>query len=304
MIFIVSLGFLIKASDLFVVSAEKIGLALGVSPFIIGVTIVAFGTSLPELATSIASVYAGSSQIVIGNVVGSNITNILLIIGVVSIVGKGIDLNYNIMEIDMPLLLTSALLMWFALMDGHLDYFEVGLFLVSLGIFLLYSIKKKRIAVEDGDVLKVSYFLYLIIAGLVIYFSADYVIYGLKGIAELANIDESVISLGALALGTSLPELVVSIAAIKRKNHSIAVGNVVGSNIFNTYGVLGVSSLFGSLAIPKGFLEVSIPMMVGITILFGFVMALRKVSKWEGYMLLILYLFFLYSLTKISPVIN
>ncbi len=302
--FIVSLAFLIKASDMFVSSAEKIGLALGVSPFIIGVTIVAFGTSLPELATSIASVYAGSSQIVIGNVVGSNITNILLIIGVVAIVGGGINLDYNIMEIDMPLLLSSAFLMWFTLMDGHLDYFEVGLYIVALGVFLLYSIKKKRILVADDDELKVSYFLYLLLAGIIIYFSADYVIYGLKGIAEFMKIDESVISLGALALGTSLPELVVSLAAIARKNHSIAVGNVVGSNIFNTYGVLGVSSLFGTLAIPKVILQVSIPMMVGITVLFGFVMALRKVSKWEGYMLLILYLFFLYSLTKIAPAIN
>ena len=289
---------------MFVSSAEKIGVALGVSPFIIGVTIVAFGTSLPELATSVASVYAGSSQIVIGNVVGSNITNILLIIGIVAIVGGGINLDYNIMEIDMPLLLSSAFLMWFALMDGHLDYFEVGLFIIALGIFLLYSIKKKRIIVADGDEIKASYFLYLVLAGIIIYFSADYVIYGLKGIAEFMKIDESVISLGALALGTSLPELVVSLAAITRKNHSIAVGNVVGSNIFNTYGVLGVSSLFGSLTIPKVILQVSIPMMVGVTVLFGFVMALRKVSKWEGYMLLVLYIFFLYSLTKIAPAIN
>lgn len=289
---------------MFVGSAEKIGLALGVSPFIIGVTIVAFGTSLPEMATSIASVYAGSSQIVIGNVIGSNITNILLIIGVVAIVGKGINLNYNIMEVDMPLLLGSALLLWFSLMDGVIDYFEVGLFFIALAIFLLYSIKKQRVGIEDGDVLKISYFFYLLMSGIIIYFSADYVIYGLKGIAEIAKIDESVISLGALALGTSLPELVVSLAAIARKNHSIAVGNVVGSNIFNTYGVLGVASLFGKLVIPNVMLEVFLPMMVAITIMFGFIMALRKVSKTEGYMLLVFYIFFIYSLSKMAPEIN
>ena len=292
----VSLALLIKASDIFVTSAEKIGLALGVSPFIIGVTIVAFGTSLPELATSIASVYAGSSQIVIGNVVGSNITNILLIIGVVAIVGKGIDLNYNIMEIDMPLLISSAFLMWFALMDGHIDYFEVALFLSALAVFLLYSIRKKRIEVIDDKKLKASYFIWLLVSGVLIYFSADYVIYGLKGIAQGMNIDESVISLGALALGTSLPELVVSLAAIRRKNHSIAVGNVVGSNIFNTYGVLGVASLFGTLKMPPEILHYSIPMMLGVTIMFAFVILLRKVSEWEGFILLIFYIFFLYSL--------
>ncbi len=295
---------MIKSSDVFVTAAEKIGLALGISPFIIGVTIIAFGTSLPELATSIASVYAGSSQIVIGNVVGSNITNILLIIGVVAIIGNGINLNYNIMEIDMPLLLGSAMLLWFTLMDGQIDYFDVALFLVALSIFLMYSIKKKRAKIEDGDKLKLSYFLFLLASGILIYFSADFVIYGLKGIAEIIKIDESVISLGALALGTSLPELVVSLAAIARKNHSIAVGNVVGSNIFNTYGVLGIASLFGPLKIPKAIMEYSIPMMVGITVMFGFVMALRKVSKWEGYMLIVFYVFFLYSLYKIAPAVN
>lgn len=302
MIFVVSLAFLIKASDIFVDAAEKIGLALGVSPFIIGVTIVAFGTSLPELATSIASVSAGSSEIVIGNVIGSNITNILLVIGFVAIIGKGIDLNYNIMSIDMPLLIASALLMWFTLMDGNINYFEVSLYLISLAIFLIHSIKKKRIGKDNDIKLKPIYFLLLVIGGVIIYFSAEYVIFGLKGIATLANVKESTISLGALALGTSLPELVVSLSAVKRHNHSIAVGNVVGSNIFNTYGVLGVASLFGSLEIPPEIISFSIPLMVGITIMFAFVMLTKRVSRWEGYMLIVFYAFFIYSLTQLETI--
>ena len=295
-----SLAVLIKASDVFVDSAEKIGLALGVSPFIIGVTIVAFGTSLPELATSIASVREGLSGVVIGNVVGSNITNILLVVGVVAIIGKGIDLNYNIMNIDMPKLIGSALLMWYTISDGHIDKFEVFLYLASLVIFLVYSIRKEREDKAERPVLKPVYFLYVLLGGIAITVSAEYVIKGLKGIAEIAEIDETIISTGALALGTSLPELVVSLAAIKRKNHSIAIGNVVGSNIFNTYGVLGIASLVGNLEISDSILSFSAPFMVGITIMFAFVMLTKRVSRWEGYMLLLFYSFFIYNLTKLS----
>ncbi len=300
MIFVISLAVLIKSSDVFVDSAEKIGLALGVSPFIIGVTIVAFGTSLPELATSIASVQLGSSEIVIANVVGSNITNILLVVGVVAVVGKGIDLNYNIMNIDMPMLIASSILMWFTISDGSLNLFEVSLFLIALIVFLTHSIKKKRVKDDNQPALNPMSFLLLVIGGLLIYFSAEYVIQGLKGIAKIGNVDEAIISSGALALGTSLPELVVSLAAVKRNNHSIAIGNVVGSNIFNTYGVLGVASLFGNLVFPESILTFSAPFMIAITMMFAFVMLTKKVSRWEGYMLLIFYSYYIYNLTQLG----
>jgi len=300
LIFVISLAVLIKSSDVFVDSAEKIGLALGVSPFIIGVTIVAFGTSLPELATSIASVQLGSSEIVIANVVGSNITNILLVVGVVAVVGKGIDLNYNIMNIDMPMLIASSILMWFTISDGSLNLFEVSLFLIALIVFLTHSIKKKRVKDDNQPALNPMSFLLLVIGGLLIYFSAEYVIQGLKGIAKIGNVDEAIISSGALALGTSLPELVVSLAAVKRNNHSIAIGNVVGSNIFNTYGVLGVASLFGNLVFPESILTFSAPFMIAITMMFAFVMLTKKVSRWEGYMLLIFYSYYIYNLTQLG----
>ncbi len=286
-------------------SSEKIGLALGVSPFIIGVTIVAFGTSLPELATSIASFETGASEIVIGNVVGSNITNILLIIGAVAVIGKGIDLEYDIMDVDIPLLLGSAILLWFTLWDGSISLVEVILLLASLVIFLLYSIRKQRDEKDANNEFKMIFLIKLIIAGVVIYFSAEYVIHGLKGIARIANIPESTISLGALALGTSLPELIVSLSAIKRNNHSIAVGNVVGSNIFNTYGVVGISSLFGTLVIPPNILGFSIPLMVGLTFLFAAIIMNKKVSIWEGLLLLTFYIYYMYSLVDTTvPVVN
>ena len=133
-----------KASDWFIDSAEQIGLSLGVSPFIIGVTIVAFGTSLPELATSIASVLSGESEIVTGNVIGSNITNIALVLGIAAVVSNKIELEYNIWHIDMPFLWGSAFLLWFVLRDFHFSVFEGLLFLLGIVVFLTYSFKSEE----------------------------------------------------------------------------------------------------------------------------------------------------------------
>ena len=143
-LFAASLFVLVKASDWFVGSAENIGLAFGVSPFIIGVTIVAFGTSLPELAASIAAVFSGSSEIVVGNVVGSNITNILLVLGLTAVINRQIKLDFNVMDIDMPLLLGSAFLLWFVLADLQVTLVEAAILLVGMFIFLMNSIGGKR----------------------------------------------------------------------------------------------------------------------------------------------------------------
>ena len=144
--FVGSLALLVYSSDWFIDSAEAIGLSFGISPYIIGVTIVAFGTSLPELATSIASLYAGESSVVVGNVIGSNITNVLLILGVVAVMTKnGIRMQGQmIMEIDMPLLVISAFLLYFTLLDGHFSIFEAVLLFGSLLIFLINSMRTDK----------------------------------------------------------------------------------------------------------------------------------------------------------------
>ena len=214
-IFIVSLAALLKASDWFVDAAEKIGLSLGVSPFIIGVTIVAFGTSLPELATSIAAVHSGSSEIVIGNVIGSNITNILLVLGITAIVGKRITMNFNVMDIDMPLLLASAVFLFFALRDSQISLIEALLFLVALGVFLVNSFGQREKDEERPKSSARDYAL-LGIAGVIVYFGATYTIYGIEHIATILGVNQDFIALSVLALGTSLPEVVVSINAAQR----------------------------------------------------------------------------------------
>lgn len=289
LIFVVALAFLLFASDVFIGAAEKIGLSFGISPFIIGVTIVAFGTSLPELATSIASVYAGNSEIVAGNVIGSNITNILLVLGLTSLVGKKINLNFNIWEIDMPLLMGSALFLYLALRDNTFSMLEAVVFMIALIGFLINSVHGSQSNGENRPKVTAKDILFLIAGGVVVYLSADYTIIGIKGIAEEANIDPDIISLTFVALGTSLPEVVVSIAAAKRGKHAIAVGNVLGSNIFNTYAVMAIPRFLGELTISESITSLGLPFFLVSTFLFGAITMSQKISRWEGLLLLLIY---------------
>ncbi|MCB9266889.1 MAG: calcium/sodium antiporter [Lewinellaceae bacterium] len=300
-LFAVSLGVLLRASGWFVDSAERIGLSLGISSFIIGLTIVAFGTSLPELATSIASVFSGQSEIVVGNVVGSNITNIALVLGLSAIVANRIELEYNIWHVDMPYLWASAFLLWFALRDLEFSLFESCLFIFGIIVFLGYSFKsEEEEPAEPPEGLTAGWKTYamLVVGGALVWLGADYTIYAIQKLSALAGINPEVIALSAVALGTSLPEVIVSLNAARRGKASIAVGNVLGSNIFNTYVVMGVPSLFGKLEIPENINQVFLPMMVAMTILFGIMSNNKKITRWEGVALLMFYAYFASELFK------
>ena len=289
-IFLVAIAALLWSSDRFVESAERIGLSWGISPFIIGVTIVAFGTSLPELATSVVSVLEGASQIVVGNVVGSNITNIALVLGLTAVVVKNIDLEYNLWHIDIPFLWGSAFLLYFAVMDGNLSYFESALFLGGIVIFLAYSLKDQEKAdKEDRPAARAVDYLLLIVGGAVVSLSATYVISAITNISLMLNIAPSVIALSAVAVGTSLPEVTVSLAAARKGKASIAVGNALGSNIFNTFIVMAVPRFFGPLVIPASIVDVYLPLMIVMTVLLGVMSNNRKITRWEGYVLLLFY---------------
>ncbi len=295
LIFVVSLTALLLASDRFVDSAEKIGLSLGISPFIIGVTIVAFGTSIPELATSIASVYSGTSEIVVGNVIGSNITNILLVLGTTAFIGKCIDLDFDVMDTDMPLLFASAFFLLFVLHDLHISTIECILFLVALVVFLINSFAG---ADDKSDRPKVSpmHYLILVVAGVIIFVGAKYTIYAVEKISTDIGISPEIIALSVVALGTSLPEVIVSVIAARKGKNGIAVGNVLGSNMFNTYAVMSIPGLLTDLSIPENVLSFSGPFMLACTILFGMMCLSKRISRWEGITLIALYVFFISQL--------
>jgi len=309
-IFVVSLTVLLKASDWFIDAAEQIGLSLGISSFIIGVTIVAFGTSLPELATSIASVFDGKSGIVVGNVVGSNITNIALVLGLAALTAKNIKLDYNIWHIDMPYLWGSAFLLWFTLSDLNFSIAEALLFIAGIVLFLAYSFKstdddeEADQAEEEEELIikgeKVGWrtVVQLIAGGVLVWLGADYTIFGISELSAIAGVSPEVIALSAVALGTSLPEVIVSLNAARRGKASIAVGNVLGSNMFNTYVVMAIPRFFGPLEIPVNISDVFLPLMVAMTVLFGIMANNKKITRWEGTLLLIFYAYFMIELFK------
>lgn len=304
-IFIVALGGLVKGSDWFIDSAENIGLSFGISPFIIGVTIVAFGTSLPELATSVSSVLQGESEVVVSNVVGSNIANIALVMGLVAVSVRLIRLDYNIWHNDMAFLLGSSFLLYFSVQDGYFSIYEALIFLIALVLFLWYSFSDSENKTEEEDDEENSKpsaktWGLLLIGGILVWQGADWTIKSISALAQMASISPEIIALTAVAIGTSLPEVIVSVGAAKKGKTSIAVGNVLGSNIFNTFFVMAIPSFFGNLEIPEQVVSVYLPFMIVMTVLFAVMTSNKKVSQWEGYLLLVFYLFYL--VTTISSI--
>ncbi len=294
---IVSLTILIKAADWFINAAERIGLALGISSTVMGITVVAFGTSLPELATSIAAVWAGTSEIVLGNVVGSNIANLLLVLGVSAFAAGRIRLDKSVLDVDVPLLVGASMLLWFALQDEQFSLFESAVFLLAMGLFLFSSLRSTtRKRKEDRPSMHYTSFAMLLFGGSLIYGGAESTIYSIKMLAQMAGVSPEVIALTAVAVGTSLPEVVVSVQAARKGKSGMAVGNVIGSNVFNTYTVIGIARLFGPLIVPADTLHFSLPFMIGITLVVAFMAISGRLSRWEGGTLVLLYVFFIGTL--------
>lgn len=293
--FVVSLLVLLKSSDFFVESAELIGLSFGISPFIIGVTIIAFGTSLPELATSIASTLSGNSEIVGGTVVGSNITNILLVLGITAVIGKNIFIERDIMHLDMPLLIISAIFFYFTLYDGFL-LIEGFFFCIALVIFIVSTFEGDKDTEADRPKANWKAYLLLVLGGIGVSVGANYTVVAIEQLSAIGGVPKDIISLSAVAFGTSLPEVVVSIAAVRKGKQAIAVGNVLGSNLFNTYAVIGISRLFGPLEFSDQMMSYSIPFMLGVTFLFTLVCLSKRITRWEGAMLLLIYVYYISTL--------
>jgi cation:H+ antiporter len=304
---VLSMVVLIKASDYFTDSAETIGVYLRLPAFIIGVTIVAIGTSLPELISSLIAVSKGSSEIVIGNVVGSNIANIFLVLGIAALVAKKLEITYELIHVDLPLLIGSAFLLAITVWDGVFTFPEAIICLIALTVYIVYTFrsektgKDKEIQREMGADIKKRkmrrpkwhVWFMLVISAFFIYIGAEFTIDSVINLSQMLDIGKEIIAASAIALGTSLPELAVSISAAKKGNPEIAVGNVLGSNIFNTFAVMGIPALFSTLIIPKSILTFSLPVMIAATVIYFFTTQDRQITKWEGWMLLLFYVVYI-----------
>jgi len=309
--FIASLALLIWGAGVFIHSAESAGLRLGLSPFIIGVTVVAFGTSLPELVASIASVLSGSSEIAVGTVVGSNVTNILLVLAVATWLGGGIRIDYELVRVDLPFLFGSALLFWIGASDGQVGFLEGLISVAALSVYIVYAASSPehpsttvgKIAtdsVSETRLLETTVSPWLrLVGGIVLtQLGAYWTVGSLVSFSAAISIPSDVVATTLLAIGTSLPELVVSARSAVAGKPEIAVGNVVGSNIFNALGVVGVAALFGPLTIPATLAAFGIPAMVGVTVLAFFVLQEREMTRWDAGLLLATYLAFTLQIVR------
>ena len=299
-IFVVSLSVLIKASDFFTNAAEQVGLICGMSPFAVGVVIVSIGTSLPELISSIVAVASDSPEIVAGNDIGSNVANIFLILGTGAVIGRELSIKHDLIRVDLPLLLASAFFLALTCWDGVFTRPEAILFVAALLVFLLYLLKDGKGApttegkTEDSKApFSLKPFAIMLLSALFVFLGATYTIDSVIAISEILKVGKEVVAVSAVALGTSLPELMVTISAVKKKNSEMIVGNVLGSNIFNTFAVMGIPGLFAGLEVPENMVSTGITTMLIATVLFFGVSQDKHVTRWEGLMFLLMYIYFI-----------
>ncbi len=301
---LVGLAILIAGGESLVRGASSIAKRLKVAPIVIGLTIVAFGTSAPELAVNLFSVLKGSTDIAIGNVIGSNIANILLILGICAMM-RIIRVQKNTVWKEIPLALLAALLVFIMSHDRVLDGGTTDALtrtdgLALIGIFAIFLYYTFGIAKVSGDVDKDEVKVYstplsilLILGGLAgLILGGKLLVDNAIVLAQLAGMSEALIGLTIVAVGTSLPELVTSIIAVRHGQDDLAVGNIVGSNIFNILWILGMSATILPLPVsPTG--QIDVLVNIGATLLlffFMFIGSKHRLNRWQGVMFVLVYL--------------
>lgn len=311
-VFVISLFVLVKGADYLVDNAEVIGLSYGLSPFIVGVIIVGIGTSLPELITSFIAVARGVTEIVTANAVGSNITNILLVLGLTALLTNRLIVKKNLIYLDMPLLITTTIIFVGVVLGREVlpsgesafvinrpeAVFLIITYLIYLGYSLVfkddYIEKIKSIINKPKAKLKNYAFLLAGFAGVAV--GANYTIESVIKLSEMLNIGVAVISMAVIALGTSLPELFVSYNAAKKDKPELAIGNILGSSIFNILILVGLPGLFATLIVDEKTLYIGIPALLAATLIFVISGISNKVHLWDGTMYLMLYILFIAKL--------
>lgn len=323
-IFIVSLLSLIKGADFLLEGAESIGKFFNLPAFVIGALIVGIGTSLPELASSGFAVAKGETSIVASNVIGSNIANILLVAGLSAIIGRVIYTTKNLLKLEIPLLVISTSLFLFVSFDGFITFSEALVMLFSFFIYVAYLLNtdkyqniqdqeeekdEKRIGLtsqkEDNKTLQEDYSeevidniglkeIVLLFLGIVLLsLGANYLVDTVLAVSDKFSIAPSIVAVLAIAVGTSLPEILVSVKAVLKGKTDLAFGNVFGSNVFNILMLTGVLGFFSELEVDENMLDIGIPFLAVTTIIFYVSAMAKRIYIWEGLMFLAFYVLFI-----------
>jgi cation:H+ antiporter len=307
---------LVVGAEAMVRGASRLAAALGISPLVIGLTVVAFGTSSPELAVSIQAAFRGSADVAVGNVVGSNIFNILLILGISAIIIPLI-VHSQLLKLDVPLMVGVSVLFFILSLDGSIDRLDGLLLFGGLLAYIWWSITQSRkesaevqeeFAHEYGvapksrtslikNILFVAAGLGMLVVG------SEWLVRGAVTLARLFNVSDLIIGLTIIALGTSLPEVATSVVAAIKKERDIAVGNVVGSNLFNIMAVIGLSGIIApaGVQISQTALRFDIPVMIAVALLtLPVFFTGYRIARWEGGLLLLYLAVYLSYLVFVS----
>jgi len=300
--FILGLGALYLGADLMIRGASRLARRLGVNALVIGLTVVAMGTSTPELLVGVVATVRQSGDIAVGNVIGSNVANIALILGIAALI-RPIRVQMRLLVREVPIMIFASLAFYIFALDGELTRFDGLSLLVGFVAYTLYLLEGAR---RESPAIEVEYqkfvptggtltnHLFLTIIGLtILLFGAHFVVSGASQTARFLGVSELAIGLTVVAIGTSLPELATAIAASVQNEGDILVGNVVGSNIFNLLSVLGVTSFVRPLEISPSVISVEAPVMLAVSILvLPFVWTTLRLTRWEGGIFLAAYIAF------------
>ena len=295
LLLIVGFVLLIKGSDFFVDGASSVASLLKIPTLIVGLTIVAFGTSAPEAAVSITSSFAGSNALALSNVIGSNLFNMMLIVGLCALLNE-LKIDRDVVKIDLPFLVAITIILTAIILIGwNISQIEgIILLVIIFGyiIFLIRNAKKSKESevVEKPKMSLLRSIIYIVLGAAAIVIGGDFVVDSASYIAMAFGMSETLVGLTIVAMGTSLPELVTSLTALKKDETQLVIGNVVGSSIFNILFVLGASSAISPIAVNPNMIT-DIMLMLGVTILFYiFGKTQDKYDKREGAILVGLFI--------------
>ena len=303
---LIFLGFflLVIGGEFIVRASVALSLRFNISKFVIGMTVVSFATSLPELIVSINAALNNSPSIAINNVVGSNIANIGLVLALIALLSN-ISVNEKSFRRDWSWMFFLSIMLWlFIITDNELNGFE-GFLLIALLVNFIYKVLKNSDSIEllndVDDKLKLTsnfkILIWLFISSLTLYYGAEFLVGGAVKFANQINISEAVISVSIVAIGTSIPELAASLVAIAKNEKSISVGNLIGSNIFNIGSVLGITAMIKEIPIADEIIQRDIIWMMVFTVLIMLLSVLpekNKISKYKGLIMLIGYFVFIF----------
>ncbi|HEY7773426.1 MAG TPA: calcium/sodium antiporter [Marinagarivorans sp.] len=301
---IVGLVFLVWSAGRFVEGAAIAARHFGMSPLLIGMLVVGFGTSAPEMLVSVVAAFQGNPGIALGNAYGSNITNIALILGVTALISP-IAVNSAILRKELPILAVVTALSVALLWDGLISRLDAGLLLLVFGVIIIWSIRQSTQSPDtleqdvvqhvDGSAMSLRQATFWLVTGLLLLIvSSRVLVWGAVEVAQHFGVSDIIIGLTVVAVGTSLPELASSVAAARKGEHDIAVGNIIGSNLFNTLAVVGLAGIIEPLAVSGDVLSRDLLVMSVLTVslfvlCYGFKGMPARITRPEGVVLLAAY---------------